>query len=569
MKKIKVLIDGKQPLTLKQADYLAQGGEGAIYVKGGMAYKVYHDPGHMVAEQKIGELRVIDGPHVVAPMEILYHEKSGEAVGFSMKYIKDVEYLCRLFVGNFKKTNNISPTDIVELVKTMQRVLNEIHQKNIIVADYNEMNILVDASFTHPYHIDVDSYQTPAFPATAIMESVRDRLLPFGEFNQMSDWFSWGIVTFQLYAGVHPYKGRHPGYKPGDLDRRMKNNVSVFDSQVRLPASCRDFSVIPPAHLEWYKRVFNNGERLLPPFLDKLQLPGWAPIVLPAAVASKGVFRIHLVEEYPQPVRWVEVLQGSRYVVAGDALYKDGKKQFSLETARGTVLLAATAGDEPVTALRKEDNLRFFDARGNLISTIAADDFMSCNRNIYTLNNGYLWENSFQKIGKIKHLVKPIASVPVLSSKLYPGMAVIDLFGKKALVIPHAPGKSTQVTVPELQDCRVIEAARMGRFCFFIVEKNREYHRVILQFDKMYNKYKSRVEQNIQFKELNFIVKQNGLVISWKDTDTLELFNDIAAAPQEIADCPAESTMRLYDGIDKTYAADDRKLYSITNRASN
>ena len=48
-------------------------------------------------------------------------------------------------------------------------------------------SFLIDSSFSIPYHIDVDSYQTDNFPCTAIMDTIRDRRLPFGKFDDLSD----------------------------------------------------------------------------------------------------------------------------------------------------------------------------------------------------------------------------------------------------------------------------------------------------------------------------------------------------------------------------------------------
>ena len=186
---VNVSVNGKRKVSLRQRDYLSQGGEGAVYAKKGIAYKIYHDPNAVIPDQKIAELRVLDSPYVMAPRDILYDCGTGQAVGFTMKYVENLEYLCRLFVGNFKKANHISPSDIVEIVKKMQKLLHEIHRKNIVVADYNEMNVLLDTRSGDPYHIDVDSYQTPGFRATAIMESVRDRQFPMGTFNQLATGF--------------------------------------------------------------------------------------------------------------------------------------------------------------------------------------------------------------------------------------------------------------------------------------------------------------------------------------------------------------------------------------------
>src|SRR6185503_5179382 len=72
------------------------------------------------------------------------------------------------------------------------------------------------------------------------------------------------------FVGIHPYKGNYPPLqqiadKTNKLDTRMRNNVSVLHRDVTVPASCLPFTVIPPVYLDWYRAVFEEGQRLAPP----------------------------------------------------------------------------------------------------------------------------------------------------------------------------------------------------------------------------------------------------------------------------------------------------------------
>lgn len=476
MNKIKkVVVNGKKTVIFNERDYLAQGGEGTVYVKSGIAYKIYFDPTRAIHEQKIMELREIDSPYVITPRDILRDPDTGTTVGYTMTYVPDVEYLCRLFVGNFKKARNITLTDIVELVKRMQTTLCHIHSKNIVAADYNEMNILVDSSFTIPYHIDVDSYQTPHFKATAIMTSIRDRQLPMGTFNEFSDWFSWAVVTFQLYTGVHPYKGRHPRYKPSELDRRMRDGISIFDKEVSVPKHCRDLSVIPAPHLEWYKRVFQQNERSVPPLLDKVSIQS-------STVQPAGQF-------HGVPISTQGFFGGHRFVITGGAVYRDNQLLFKLENSKSTALLAGVKGGEAVITVIDRGTVVFYDSFGQAFSRISGQTAMAYNKNIYTLNGGYLVENRFLQMGKIKHLVKPLAPAPGLAARLFPGLAVIDLFGKKNLMIPVGNGRCIQVKVPELENSRIVDAKREQQLCRFGCEKDGKFRNIEIIFDRSFSSY--------------------------------------------------------------------------------
>ena len=162
---------------------------------------------------------------------------------------------------SFKNRNNLTIKNIADIVNNMRDTLIKIHEKNMIVGDYNEMNFLIDTKFEKVFHIDTDSWQTKSYKCNAIMHSIRDRLLPLGVFKESSDWFSWSIITFQLYAGLHPYKGKHPTY---DFEQRMDKNISVFNKDVKIPKMV-DLNIIPKNHLDYYKNVFINKDRSIPP----------------------------------------------------------------------------------------------------------------------------------------------------------------------------------------------------------------------------------------------------------------------------------------------------------------
>jgi len=213
--------DKKKIITLTSKEYKAAGGQGTVFCKGNTAYKIYHDPKKMIPVAKIQELSQLKRDSILAPIDPLYDHKTQQAVGFTMRYVKEIEFLCQIFTKTFRNDKSISPTDVVTLVTQMQQDLQYIHSMKSLVADYNEMNFLLDKLISIVLHIDVDSWQTPNFKATAIMSSVRDRTVKFGKFSELTDWFSWAVVTFQMYVGIHPFKGRHPKYKASEWEKRM------------------------------------------------------------------------------------------------------------------------------------------------------------------------------------------------------------------------------------------------------------------------------------------------------------------------------------------------------------
>src|SRR4030042_7024396 len=139
---------------------------------------------------------------------------------------------------------------IIHLVENIKKLIYFVHDKNCLIVDGNELNYLVNNDFITPYMIDVNSWQTPSYNATAIMPSIRDWSTT--TFSELTDWFSFAIISFQLFIGVHPFKGTHKKYRRNDFVNRVKDSVSVFNSQVSLPPSARDFNLIPGSYKDWY-----------------------------------------------------------------------------------------------------------------------------------------------------------------------------------------------------------------------------------------------------------------------------------------------------------------------------
>ena len=260
-------VQGGGEVRLGKSDFKAQGGEGAIYVKGPNAYKIYTDPQRAIPPAKILELSALTLPNIIRPLGVLLDTKS-RPVGYSMRAVGRSYALCQLFPKAFRQRHNLTPESAFRLVRRLQEGVSHVHARGVLIVDLNELNFLVAEDFSEVYFIDVDSYQTPSYPAAALMESVRDRHAL--KFTSGSDWFSFAVVSFQLFVGIHPYKGNYPPLqglpdKEKKLDARMRANVSVLRPEVSVPASCLPFSVIPPAYLDWYRAVFEDGRRLPPP----------------------------------------------------------------------------------------------------------------------------------------------------------------------------------------------------------------------------------------------------------------------------------------------------------------
>jgi len=558
----KIAIKGKGVETLDKNDYIAAGGEGTVYQKGGTAYKIYHDPKKMIPVGKIKELQVLSHlPNVLGPRDIILDPKANTPIGFTMPYIAKTEFLTRLFTKGFKQDNGITPEMIIELVRAMQTTVGDIHREHILIVDLNELNFLTDSAYAIPYFIDVDSYQTHSYRATALMETIRDRTTPPGQFSEQTDWFSFAIVSFQLYMGYHPYtKGKHPDYAPKDWSIRMDKNVSIFDPSVTIADVWKDFSVIPKPHFEWYKRVFHNKERSAPPLPEGTILVG---TIQPILVAGTDKFEVERILSYSEKILGHYFFNGLNYILTENKIYSGTTILRTLTQKYRKMSLAAVPGYDPVLAHKEGATIYFEDMGGTQVGYVAAADAMQYGGCIYTIYNGKMTENSFQYMGKkVLHLTKEISNIFEPAIKLFPGVAVQDILGRCWLAIPYSFGKCASIAVPELDGERIIDAKFEGVFCILISEKKGAYKRSILHFNNKMTSYTIRVDNDIAYEGVNFTVLSNGVCVHMPSDDTVEIFKDnnkIKTVPNP----PFTTDMKLSNDAVSVLFIKDTGLYSV------
>lgn len=331
---MKYTVRGKGDVTLVGSDFMASGGEAQIFKQNKLIYKIYHKPSDMIPDGKIHELQNIKDPKVLIPKDIIT-DKKGVRVGFTMDFIDGVTPLCRLFTNAFINQNNVSNDTLIDLVKQMQETINKIHSASCIQVDGNELNYLVDeTNFKSCYFIDVNSYQTKSFPATVIMPSIRDWAAK--SFNELTDWYSFAIITCQLLIGTHPFKGKHPDFKRHDMESRMRANISIFNSEVSIPKSVRDFSMIPSNYMDWFIDLFEKGKRLAPPStVGKVDAK-----VSYIVITSTDNFDIKKLEEYDDIILYhsnlnnIPVTRTKKSIVVGNTQYKVTKGVYLIHTPK-------------------------------------------------------------------------------------------------------------------------------------------------------------------------------------------------------------------------------------------
>ncbi len=572
-RKIKIGNGGVVTLTDKQ--YLAAGGEGEIYVNGGMAYKLYHDPTQkMLPAKKMQELGTIGDSHVITPQEIIYDAMKGTPLGYTTKFVDKVEPLLKLFTKTFKDTNNISYQMIAHLVKEMQLVTSAVHAAQCLIVDYNELNVLVKIDPTNltPYYIDTDSYSTPSFKATAIMDSVRDRrVTTYDKAGTMhyipnieSDWFSWSILAFWLYSNIHAFRGTHPNYRPKDKQKQMDDGVSVFHPGVRVPPSVNDFKVIPPRHLDYFKRVFLKNERGVPPLPDSS-----VPLLVPTQVITiQGTDKLGVEEiaAYTSPIMVVTTSMGVYYVATKTHIYAN-QKEIGQHKAKNILLVAASDGTL-ISAQQDSSNKIVFEemTKADPVGTASSDTMFARNNAIYTISKDKLMENSFTAFGnKMVHRVKEVENVSVNSATMYDGCVIQDLLGKMYLTLPYKLGSCFSKHIPQLDGYRIVGAKAEKNVVVVIGEKKGQFDRFILIYKKDFSACDVRKVDDITYNTINFAVMDNGLCILLASDSELELFAS-ATQCETLSNPPFDATMKLFATSDGIFFINGNSFHQVKRK---
>ncbi len=560
---MEIFVKGKtKGIKLDKRHFISQGGEGSIYARHGTAYKIYTSSKSIIPYSKMKELSIITNPNVVKPERLVLSRKQ-KPVGYTMKHISHTYALCQIFPKAFRDRTGMDTKNVLNLVQKMQRTISDIHREKILIVDLNEMNFLVDKKFNDIFFIDVDSYQTQNFPATAIMESIRDRHMSNpAAFSELTDWFSFSVVSFQMFIGIHPYKGKHPTIK--GLDDRMMANIPVFHKDVKFPKVCLPFDTIPQAYKDWYKAVLYEGKRVAPP-TDPVQV-----IVVPVIVQTiqgNEDFEIKEIFEYDSNVIKYISIDGTRATATKNNLFI-GQRKIS-QTCKKNLHVAITPLTNKVISatLLDGDVLLHNSSDGTTPNhNIKADDIMSYNGRIYIRNKDMISEINFVEMGKEIHAVpQHVGNVMENATKFYEGIVIQNVLGSFVASIFPESKLHYQIQCPEFTGYQIIEAKYKNNVLMVIGSKKGKYDKFILKFDKNFSSYSLRKVDNISYVGINFTVLDNGIVVHINEDEEMEIFSNKkdSSTVKVIDNSAIHGDMKLFnDGMQVVFAK-GKKLYRL------
>ena len=507
-----VYLEGKSKISLTRADFKGQGGEGNVYVKGKTAFKVYADPAKMIPPGKIRELAALTQPEIIRPHQVLT-DRSQIPVGYTMDCVPKSIPLCQTFSKAFRDREHLTPDRMFRLVRALQAGVAHVHTQGLLIVDLNETNFLIDDRFEHVYFIDVDSYQTVSYPATALMDTVRDRHAV--AFSPETDWFSFAVVSFQMFVGIHPYKGKHPTLKT--LDERMQADVSVLQPDVAVPAACFPFDVIPKAYRQWYHAVLNQGVRCAPP--ERLDSVFFLPPVVKRSAGSH-CFDVEELQEFDADVLHF----ASGLVVTSDGIIVAGRPVLDSRARIGIVPQTGHAA----AAWIDRGCLRFYDLHDGvpMAADIAADEIMATEGRIYLKHGQSLLEVEFLPLpAKTMVHTKLAANVMDQATQLFEGVALQNILGTWYAILLPSRGRAYQIHLPDLDGWQVVDAGYQNRVLMLAVTRGGQYDKLILRFDKDHQSHDLRRIADVPSPQLNFVVLDNGVCLHLNDADELEVFS--------------------------------------------
>ena len=568
LKHPKVLLEGRGEVALRENDHLATGGEGSVFRLGDLVVKIYADTGRMKAEgltEKVRLLARVKHPYIVAPHGVV-STPSGEPVGLYYPFAQG-EPLPRLFTNDYRAQVGFTDAHATTLVERMREAQQFVHGANAVVVDGNELNYLAHLQkqkSPEPRMIDVDSWAIGRWGAKVIMPSIRDWHTK--GFTPLSDWFSWGIVTFQLFTGIHPYKGRLQGFEFGDLEGRMKANASVFSPKIALARAVRDFGCIPPALREWYRAEFHDGARSVPP--DQFHAAGIAHAartVRAVAVPHSGVLVYEKLFAHTDAIARVFPC-GVVATAKGDLV----------EIASGRSLGQADPTSVEVTRVEygflvadwhQGPRLAFVDAtsyqRSDLSFQVTASRFMRHENRLFVVTDRGLTEVVVKHFGKVVAGLGNTWGALPYGTRWYDGVGVQDTLGAFYLVLPAGDMGCVHVRTPELDGLTPLAAKAGERFVAVVaLDHMGVYHKFEFAFDKTYTNYSLwRGETDVA--ELNMSVMPRGVCATITEDGEMVVFEPSTGVVKKVKDPHITTDMRLYRIDDRVVFARGAEVWSV------
>ena len=552
---INIAVDGKE-IKLDKQDYIQEGGEGIVYAKGGIVYKIYHNLQDVLPVKKYNELSVLNRDNILTPQEYI-QDKKNNTIGFTMRQVSNTVPLARIFTTGYRDRNNITPDKSILLVQNMAETIQYIHEKNILIVDGNEFNYLIDGKeFIIPYFIDVNSYKTISFDATVIMPSIRDWTSKI--FTKESDWFSFAIIATQIFTGIHPFKGSHKNFDRTDLKGRMIKCKSIFNKEVNLPPITRDFSLIPTEYMDWFISLFEKGQRSQAPTVKTKLIQKAQTIIL----TGKDKFIIDIIFSTNDLIAGCDFILGNKIVYTDKNIYLN-KTKYSLSSNTAGIIYYDNI---PYSVDTENNKLKIVNLQSNEIidCNILAEKKLIIDNRLYVISGGKFSEINIKSFNnKLFIGVKTAWDILTNSISIFRNIIYSDILGACYLYIPYQENYCSITSIPELNKHKIIDAKYENRLCVLTTFYDSVYNRVTIKFNESMNSYTLKIEKDIILTGVNFICLPNGIYLIYTGEGDLIIGNKKSDQTKILTDIKIDSIMNLCHSGNDVYYYNDKSLFNL------
>ena len=541
------------------------GGEGTVYLLKDIAFKIYHDPKKMIPLGKFKELNTITSKNVIKPDELIYDEHKN-LIGYTMKAVYNTVSLSRLITTDYQKNHNITHKDLINVIVNIKNTIKSIHKDNCLVVDINDSNILINNKL-EVFFIDVDSYKTENYPATALQDFAKDFTVKEHKFTELSDWFSFGLLATKILLGIHPYMGRWNKYKKREkentLEYRSLNNISIFNKDVVYPKTVRSFSLIPKNYYLWFLDIFEKGERTKPPkelgeffnSVDDLILD------IQNQVKFKKIFdNKHVINN---------VIEGFRnQVIFSDKEVNFNNNYIKLKENYNAVIF--NQNDEPmvfkVNDKNQVESYNLSNNSHNVYEQVLADRIFSFNNNIYAINYDNFMQLNLITLGKEMLTIKSTFSIMPFASQIFENCIFQNTINKAFFYLIHDKDTIPFIKIPELDGKNIINAKYKNNVLIVNYKNNFNYTNIIFKINNRFDKYEIIYQEDNDVSDINFTVNDKGVACFIpEDENMLLFFNQFGNNTiRKINDKNINTNMNLYSNFSNINIFINNEIYQIS-----
>ncbi len=564
-------LDGHGPVKLSTKHHLATGGEASVYRLDTLAIKLYTDTGRLSQPGMIGRIQSLTElrhPGVTAPRGLVT-TTTGRPVGYWMDFVDQAEALPSVCTNDFRRRTSFDDNQASKLVGAMFGVMSYAHGAGAIMVDPNELNWAITSQNRsyRPRALDVDAWvlgnYTPS--SVAVMPSIRD--WHSAGIGQAADRFGLAVVTFQVFTGIHPYKGTLDGYRRGDLVRRMQDNASVFTPGVRLNQAVRDPGRIPRRLLDWYKGVFDHGDRSDPP-------SKWTASAVPsqnivtkriAATAGGKLTYTRVYESIGDPV--VQVYGCGVVKLASGKLVDLATERVLYTTTAARVQVTTVESGWLIAELEPEPQFNFVSKVPQPVQPLSLgidiSELVSYQNRQFVVTPQGLTELL------VKHFARPVLTTGRIwqatstATRWYDGVGILDAMGATFVIAPFGEGSCAIIRVPELDGQRVI-AAISGPRCVVLsaMQTNGSYHHVELVFDRSYTSYQIN-QTEVDTPQLNRAILPKGVMVAIIEDGEIVITVPTTGDRRLVHDSQALTSLALASWGNRAVAIRDGALWQL------